>query len=47
MHALFVSSLHGFVELGGDRLMSCPALMCLTQSLSNLGGEAFLDILRF
>ena len=46
MHGLFASPLHGFVEMGGDSLVSGLSFLCLPQSFRDLGCEAFLDLLR-
>ena len=46
MHGLLASPLHGFVEMGGDCLVSGLSLVHLPQSFRDLGCEAFLDILR-
>jgi len=47
MHGLFASSSPYFVKVRGDRRMSGLSLICFTKSFSDLGGEAFLDLLRF
>jgi len=47
MHGLLASPLHGFVEMGGDSLVSGLSLVCLPQSFRDLGCAAFLDFLRF
>jgi len=47
MHGLFASSLHCFMEVRGDSLMSGLSLICFTKSFRDLGGEVLLDLLRF
>jgi len=46
MHGLIASPFHGFVEIGGDSLVSGLSFICLAQSFRNLGCETFLDLLR-
>jgi len=47
MQGLFASSLHCFVEVRGDSLVSGLSLICFTKSFHDLGGQALLDHLRF
>jgi len=47
MHGLFASSMHRFMEVRGDSLVSGLSLICVTTSFCDLGREALLDFLRF
>jgi len=46
VHGLLAGPLHGFVEMGGDSLMSGLSLVSLSQPFRDLGCEAFLELLR-
>jgi len=46
VHGLFASSLHCFVEITGDSLMSGLSLIRFTPLFRDLGCQAFFDLLR-